>query len=174
MRDRAASPRRGGWGRYAAIEFLTWLPPGLMMAPMVLLMAARGLSVAEIGLVSAAYSVTIVVLELPTGGLADVLGRRAVLAASAATSVAALVVMATATTAWLFLVSSLLKGVARALSSGPAQAWYVDRLHDAEGPSADLKPGLAAGGAAGSAALAIGTVIGGLLPLAVPGAGLVA
>ncbi|GIH44274.1 hypothetical protein Mco01_72740 [Microbispora corallina] len=174
MRDRAASPRRGGWGRYAAIEFLTWLPPGLMMAPMVLLMAARGLSVAEIGLVSAAYSVTIVVLELPTGGLADVLGRRAVLAASAATSVVALVVLATATTAWLFLVSSLLKGVARALSSGPAQAWYVDRLHDAEGPSADLKPGLAAGGAAGSAALAIGTVIGGLLPLAVPGAGLVA
>ncbi|GAB3911167.1 hypothetical protein GCM10027612_88090 [Microbispora bryophytorum subsp. camponoti] len=58
-------------------------------------------------------------LELPTGGLADVLGRRPVLAASAAVSVVALVVMALAHSVWPFLVASVLKGVARALSSGP-------------------------------------------------------
>ncbi|MEN3539700.1 MFS transporter [Microbispora sp. ZYX-F-249] len=154
-------------GRYAAIEFLTWLPTGLMLAPMVLLMAGRGLDIAEIGLVTAAYSVTVVVLELPTGGLADVLGRRAVLAASAVVAVAALAVMALAHSAWAFLIASVLKGVSRALSSGPAQAWYVDTLHERHGPDADLKPGLAAGNVAGSAALAIGTLAGGLLPLAV-------
>ncbi|GAB3911130.1 hypothetical protein GCM10027612_88060 [Microbispora bryophytorum subsp. camponoti] len=48
-----------------------------------------------------------------------------------------------------------------------AQAWYVDTLHARYGPAADLKPGLAAGNVAGSAALALGTLAGGLLPLAV-------
>lgn len=156
-------------GRYAAIEFLTWLPTGLMLAPMVLLMADRGLGIGQIGLVTGAYSVTVVVLELPTGGLADVLGRRAVLAASAAVGVVALVVLALAQDAWSFLAASVLKGVARALSSGPAQAWYVDTLHAERGPDADLKPGLAAGGAAGSAALTIGTLTGGFLPLVAGG-----
>ncbi|MBB2746821.1 UNVERIFIED_ORG: hypothetical protein FHR35_006689 [Microbispora rosea subsp. rosea] len=168
-RSLAETPRPGRreHGRYAAIEFLTWLPTGLMLAPMVLLMSARGLDIAEVGLVSGAYSITIVVLELPTGGLADVLGRRPVLAASAVVSAAALVVMALAHSVWPFLVASVLKGVARALSSGPAQAWYVDTLHARYGPAADLKPGLAAGNVAGAAALALGTLAGGLLPLAV-------
>ncbi|MEV0970227.1 MFS transporter [Microtetraspora glauca] len=161
----AAGARR----RYALIQFLGWLPPGLMMAPMVLLMSARGLDLGEIGLVSAAYSVTIVLLELPTGGLADVVGRRVVLAAGFAFSMAGLVVMAMADSVWLFLLSSLFKGVARALSSGPAQAWYVDALHAAEGPEADLKPGLALGSAASSTALFGGVLAGGLVPLVLPG-----
>lgn len=37
----------------------------------------------------------------------------------------------------------MLKGVARALSSGPATSWYVDTLHAVEGRDADLRPGLA-------------------------------
>ncbi|GLX01781.1 MFS transporter [Microtetraspora sp. NBRC 16547] len=161
----AAGARR----RYALIQFLAWLPPGLMMAPMVLLMSARGLDLGEIGLVSAAYSVTIVVLELPTGGLADVVGRRTVLAVGTGFSAVGLVVMALADSVWLFFVASLFKGVARALSSGPAQAWYVDALHAAEGPDADLKPGLAVGSAASSTALLGGVLAGGLAPLVLPG-----
>ncbi|MGI5492303.1 MFS transporter [Microtetraspora malaysiensis] len=161
----AASARR----RYALVQFLMWLPPGLMMAPMVLLMSARGLDLGEIGLVGAAYSVTIVVLELPTGGLADVVGRRTVLAIGAGFSAVGLVVMALADSVWLFFVASLFKGVARALSSGPAQAWYVDALHAAEGPDADLKPGLAVGSAASSMALLGGVLAGGLAPLVLPG-----
>ncbi|WP_169808609.1 MFS transporter [Microtetraspora niveoalba] len=159
----------GARRRYALVQFLVWLPPGLMMAPMVLLMSARGLDLGQIGLVSAAYSVTIVVLELPTGGLADVVGRRTVLAIGTAFSATGLVVMALADTVWLFFLASLFKGVARALSSGPAQAWYVDALHATEGPDADLKPGLALGAAASSTALLGGVLAGGLVPLALPG-----
>ncbi|WP_083501973.1 MFS transporter [Sphaerimonospora mesophila] len=155
--------------RYALIQFLTWLPPGLTMAPMVLLMSVRGLDIAQIGLVFAAYSAVIVVMELPTGGLADVIGRRVVLAVAAAVNVVGLVTMALADSVWPFLVASVLKGVARALSSGPAQAWYVDALHAAEGPEADLKPGLAVGATAGAVALTIGALTGGLLPLVARG-----
>jgi hypothetical protein len=136
---------------------------------MVLLMNARGLDVAQAGAVFSVYGVVIVALELPTGGLADVAGRRAVLAASALFSVAGLALMAVATSVWPFVVAALFKGVARALSTRPAQAWYVDTLHAAEGPDADLRPGLAKGEAAGSASLCVSTLAGGALPLVVPG-----
>lgn len=160
---------RSALRRYAMISFLTWFPPGLTMATIILLMTSRGLGLAEVGVVFAVYSVAIVVLELPTGGFADVVGRRAALAASALTSAVALSLMAVATSFWPFVVCSVLKGVARALSSGPAEAWYVDTLHASEGLEVDLRPGLARGSAMGSVSLCLGTLAGGLLPLVVPG-----
>ncbi|MEW9555703.1 MFS transporter [Nonomuraea sp. NPDC050783] len=159
---------RSALRRYVLVCFLTWLPQGLMMPSMVLLMTARGLGLAEIGLVVTVFSVVTVSLELPTGGLADVLGRRVVLAASAAFLTAGLALMSVATTLWAFMAVSVLKGVARALSSGPAASWYVDTLHRVEGHDADLKPGLARGGATESVALCAGVLAGGALPLVVP------
>jgi hypothetical protein len=58
----------------------------------------------------------------------------------------------------------VLMGTARALSSGPAEAWYVDTVHAHVGPDAELRTGLARGGSATSAALATGTLLGGALP----------
>ncbi|WP_431925082.1 MFS transporter [Nonomuraea jabiensis] len=159
---------RSALRRYMLVSFLTWLPLGLMFASLVLLMTARGLSLAEVGLAVTVFSVVTATLELPTGGLADVLGRRVVLALSAAFTVAALALIAFSTTFWMFVVSSVLKGVARALSSGPATSWYVDTLHGIEGRDADLKPGLARGGAMESVALCVGVLAGGGLPLLVP------
>ncbi|MDX3102804.1 MFS transporter [Nonomuraea angiospora] len=159
---------RSALRRYMLVSFLTWLPLGLMVATMVLLMTARGLSLAEVGLSVTVFSVVTATLELPTGGLADVLGRRVVLAVSAAFTVAALALIAVSTTFWMFLISGVLKGVARALSSGPATSWYVDTLHGIEGRDADLKPGLARGGAMESVALCVGVLAGGGLPLLVP------
>ncbi|MFG3440326.1 MFS transporter [Nonomuraea sp. NPDC047897] len=160
---------RSALRRYLLVCFLTWLPAGLMLTSMVLLMAERGLTLAEIGLVFTVFSLVTVCLELPTGGLADVVGRRVVLAVSAGFTVAALALMAVSTTFWMFLLTGVLKGVARALSSGPATAWYVDTLHDLEGPGADLKPGLARGGALESVALCVGVLAGGFVPLVAPG-----
>ncbi|WP_433515849.1 MFS transporter [Nonomuraea sp. CA-143628] len=159
---------RSALRRYLLVSFLTWLPPGLMTAVMVLLMTERGLSLAQVGFAVMVFSIVTIGLELPTGGLADVIGRRTVLAISAAFTVAALTLMAISTTFWMFLATGVLKGVARALSSGPATAWYVDTLHDLEGPDADLKPGLARGGAVESVALLLGVLVGGFAPLAVP------
>ncbi|MFC4112555.1 MFS transporter [Nonomuraea zeae] len=159
---------RSALRRYMLVNFLTWLPVGLMMAAMVLLMTERGLSLAQVGLSVTVFSIVTVSLELPTGGLADVVGRRVVLAASAAFTVAGLALMSVSTTFWMFLLSGALKGVARALSSGPATSWYVDTLHGIEGHEADLKPGLARGGAMESVALCIGVLAGGGVPLLVP------
>ena len=159
---------RSALRRYMLVGFLTWLPPGLQMTVMVLLMSERGLGLAEIGLVTMVFSAVTVSLELPTGGLSDVVGRRVVLAVSAAFTVVALVLMSVSTTFWMFLASGVLKGVARALSSGPATSWYVDTLHAVEGREADIKPGLAKGAMMESAALCAGVLGGGCLPLLVP------
>ncbi|MBN6053579.1 MFS transporter, partial [Nonomuraea sp. RK-328] len=159
---------RSALRRYLGVCFLTWLPTGLMLTTMVLLMTERGLGLAEIGTVFTVFSVVTLSLELPTGGLADVVGRRVVLAVSAGFTVVSLTLMAVSTTFWMFVLTGVLKGVARALSSGPATAWYVDTLHDLEGRDADLRPGLSRGGAMESAALSLGVLAGGFVPLVVP------
>jgi MFS family permease len=160
------TPQQAG-RRFALISGLTWLPTGLQMATALLLMNVRGLGLAEVGIVFAVYSITVTVLELPTGGLADVLGRRAVLVASALIGTVSVLGTAFATTLWQFLGLTVLRAVSRALSSGPAEAWYVDTVH-ATDRAADLRSGLAKGSAAGTAALALGVLVGGAVPLVVP------
>jgi MFS family permease len=151
--------------RYALLSSLLWLPAGLYLVPIVLLSLERGLSVATIAALVVAYGITIAVLELPTGGLADVLGRKPVLIASAVAGAAGLLLLGLATTVAVFLASAVLRGVARALSTGPLEAWYVDTVHAEHGRDIDLTTGLARGEVAASLSLAAGTLIGGLLPL---------
>lgn len=154
--------------RYVLVTFLTWLPAGLYTAPLVLLLLDRGLGLGEIAAIGAVYGITVVALELPTGGLSDVLGRRPVLAASAVAGLAGLALLGLTGAVWLLVASAVLRGVARALSSGPAEAWYVDAVHAAEGRDADLGPGLARGGMAASAALGLGVLTGGVIPFLWP------
>jgi MFS family permease len=156
--------------RYTLLSFLQWLPVGLMMVPMVLLLLERGFTLAEVAFIGAVSSVTVAILELPTGGLADVVGRRPVLIVSALAHMVALVILGLATGVALLLVSAGLRGLARALSTGPLEAWYVDAakaLRPDEDDTTYLTAGLARGEMAGSVALGAGTLVGGLLPLVV-------
>ncbi|MET0415748.1 MAG: MFS transporter [Actinoplanes sp.] len=157
--------------RYAQLSFLLWLPTGLYLVPLVLLMLDRGLPVSTIALVGVAYGVTTAACELPTGGLADVLGRRPVLVASAVAGAAGLLLLGLGDTVGFFVASAVLRGLARALSTGPLEAWYVDTVHTERGRDADLTAGLARGEVAASLALCAGTLIGGLLPLLLGDAG---
>jgi MFS family permease len=150
--------------RFVAVNFLFWFPTGLYVPVQVLLLADRGVSVATIAALFAVHSLTAAGLELPTGGLSDVIGRRAVLAASGVLSVVALAMTALATAPWGFALARVLMGAGRALNRGPAEAWYVDTVHADLGPEADLRDGLARGSAASSVALALGTVLGGFGP----------
>ena len=69
--------------RFVALTALRWFPTGVVLPVMVLLMRQRGLDLGEVGMVLAVYSLVTAALELPTGGLADVIGRRPVLVISA-------------------------------------------------------------------------------------------
>ncbi|MFE8959827.1 MFS transporter [Streptomyces iakyrus] len=150
--------------RYVIVCALLWLPPGLGMATMVLLVTERGMSLAAVAGLFAAHSLTVAALELPTGGLSDVLGRRPVLAAAGGLGVVAFVLIGLGTSAWPLTAGMVLMGVARSLASGTAEAWYVDTVQACSGPDAELRTGLARGGSATSAALAAGILLGGALP----------
>ena len=95
-RDRAATVR-SATRRLVGLTALRWLPVGLTTPITVLLAQARGLSLAEIGLLFTVHGVVVMALELPTGGLADVLGRRPVVVAGALLHVVSCVLFATAT-----------------------------------------------------------------------------
>ncbi|GGW53309.1 hypothetical protein GCM10010381_43450 [Streptomyces xantholiticus] len=123
------------------------------------------MSLAVVAGLFAVHSVTVSLMELPTGGLSDVVGRRSVLAAAGLLNLSALTMMALGTTVWALAVAMFLMGSGRALSSGPAEAWYVDTVQAHSGLAAELRTGLARGGTAAAAALALGTLVGGALPL---------
>ncbi|MFI6503985.1 hypothetical protein [Nonomuraea typhae] len=150
--------------RYVTACTLFWLPIGLTIAPLILLFTERGMSLVAIAGFFAAHSLTAAALELPTGGLSDVLRRRSVLAAAGLLNLTAFILVALGTAPWVLLCGMALLGAGRALSSGPAEAWYVDAVHARCGPGADLRPGLARGKTATSAALAAGTLLGGAIP----------
>ncbi|MFF9347163.1 MFS transporter [Streptomyces sp. NPDC014734] len=150
--------------RYVTICVLFWLPLGLAIAPQILLFTERGMAMTAIAGFFAAHSLTAAALELPTGGLSDVLGRRAVLAAAGLLNLVALILVGLGTAPWLLGLGMALVGAGRALSSGPAEAWYVDTVQAHCGPDADLRTGLARGSSGTSAALATGTLLGGVLP----------
>ncbi|MFM9615160.1 MFS transporter [Streptomyces niveiscabiei] len=157
--------------RYVTNTALYWFPVGLGVAPLVLLLAGRDLAPATVAALISVHSFTAAALELPTGGLSDVLGRRGVLAAAGILMCAAFLLIGLGGTAVLLGLGTGLLGAARALSSGPAEAWYVDSVRASEGPDADLRTGLARGATASSVALAAGTVTGGALPWALGGYG---
>jgi MFS family permease len=154
---------RSATRRLVGLTALRWLPVGLTVPITVLLAQARGLSLAETGLLFTVHGLVVVALELPTGGLADALGRRPVVVAGAALHLVSCLLFATATTFTGFLVGVLALGVGRSLDSGPLEAWYVDTVHRLD-PGADVAPGLARHSAADGAGLAVGAVAGGVLP----------
>ncbi len=139
--------------RFVTLTFTRWLATGLSIPVLVLLARERGLSLATIGALITVYSVTTLVLELPTGGLADVVGRRPLLMTAAAVSATASMVMASATSSWAWALGLSTMGVARALDSGPLQAWFVDAARDIDA-HASVRGALS--GASMSAALGIG------------------
>ncbi|SBT39852.1 MFS transporter [Micromonospora narathiwatensis] len=146
--------------RYLTLYGLRWLPSGLMMPVMILLMQERGLSLSQIGLVATAQGLVVLALELPTGGFADALGRKPVLAAAWVIGLISLVIFAVADSFWLFFLVWALQGVYRALDSGPLESWYVDATLAAD-PDAEYERGLGHAGTVIGLAIGAGALLGG-------------
>ncbi len=148
--------------RYLLLVGLRWLPVGLLAPLFVLIPLSRGLSLTEIGFVFALQGLVVLALELPTGGLADSLGRRPVLVIASCVALASLGLFAVADTAALFAVAIVLQGVFRALDSGPLEAWFVDATLAAE-PDARIERGLAQGSTVLGVTIAVGALASGAL-----------
>ena len=146
--------------RFLILHGLRWLPTGLLIPVTVLLMLERGLTLPQIGLAVAAQGLVVLVLELPTGGVADALGRKPVLVTAAAVSLAALLLLAVADSFPMLVAVWALQGVFRALDSGPLESWYVDAALAAD-PEADIERGLSAAGVVIGLSIASGALLSG-------------
>lgn len=99
-----------------------------------LLFLDYGLTLAQFGLLNAVWAATIVLAEVPSGALADTIGRRKLLIVAGALMMAEMVVLLVAPVDsggllfGLFLLNRILSGLAEAAASGADEALVYDSL----------------------------------------------
>ena len=150
--------------QFIVLRSVHGLADGMLLPVKILMLNARGLTIAEVGLAMAAFSLTIALLELPTGGFADAWGRRRVLGLAGVLNLVGIVIFGFLAAPLLLVVGLILTGVARSLSSGPIEAWFIERAKDTDG-DVDLSHGLGLGSSGENIGLAAGALVGGALPL---------
>ena len=148
---------------YYLLTSLFWFATALPMALSVLLMQSRGIDLFQIGITMGTYSMIIVLLEIPTGGLADAIGRKKVALIAYSCSVLASIILLSAFSFPTLMLGFIIYGVARALSTGTLDAWVVDTLQEID-PEVDLQPFFSKAGTFTLLSLGSGTLIGSLLP----------
>ena len=148
---------------YYGILSLFWFATGLPMAISIIFTQERGMDLYQIGLLMAVYSLTIVLLEVPTGGLADAIGRKRV-------SLIAYIFLAGSNGLILFsftfptiMMAFIMMGIGRALSSGALEAWFVDALQNGD-TDVEIQPALAMAGTVTLFSLGLGSIVGSLIP----------
>lgn len=153
--------------RFLVLTALRWAPVGLGIPVLMLLALDRGLSLSQVGLAVSAQGMVVLLLELPTGGLADAMGRRPVLLLAGAVGITSTALLVLAHGLAGFAVAFMLQGVYRALDSGPLEAWFVDAVHavqtDAVEAGVQVERGLSRAGAVVGVSLAAAALAGGVL-----------
>lgn len=148
--------------RFLVLTAFRWLPPGLLAPIFVLLPLDRGLTLSQLGVAAAVQGFVVFALELPTGALADTMGRRRVLLTSMVVNCVAIGLLLLADSFTGFVVFFLLEGIYRALDSGPLEAWYVDTARAAN-PHTPIEKAMSAQGTVLALSVALGATGSGAL-----------
>lgn len=141
-----------------------WFSAGLLIPIIALLQLEKGLTLLQVGYNAAAYSAVVLLLELPTGGLADTIGRKRVYILSRVFQILAGGFLLVVGSFPLVLAGFISLGISRALSSGSMDAYFIDALETAA-PGKDLQHPLAIMGMFVPAGVAVGSLLGGWLPM---------
>ncbi|WP_298432172.1 MFS transporter [uncultured Jannaschia sp.] len=144
-------------------QFLDRLAMGLTVAVVALALTDRGMDLFQISLLFGIYSLTTMAMELPFGGLADSIGRKPVFLTAVVASLISLALFLSTSDFHVLALSFAFIGFGRALRSGTLDAWFVETFK-ADAPDVDVQPALAKAQWANAIGLAIGAVLGGLLP----------
>lgn len=148
---------------YYLLTALFWFATSLPLALFVLLIQSRGIDLFQIGILMGVYSAAIVLLEVPTGGLADAVGRKKVALVAYSLSFLASFLFLFSFSFGMLLIGFTIMGVARALSSGTLDAWFVDTLQEFD-PEIDMQPLFSKAGTFTLLSLGVGTLLGSLIP----------
>ena len=94
----------------------------------VLYLAYCGLSLAEIGIVEGIYHATSILFEIPSGAVADLLGRKRSMVCSRVCTAISCVVMLFARNFWLFAAGFAIQALGNNLNSGSEEALVYDSM----------------------------------------------
>jgi MFS family permease len=152
--------------RYYTYAGIYTLAASIIWGINTLFLLDAGLSIAQVFIANAAFSVGTVLFEIPTGVVADTIGRRTSFLLS-------LVVLAASTLAYVglahagagivaFSIASIFIGLGFTFYTGAMEAWLVDGVQ-ALGYSGDMDGIFANAQIIGGVAMLVGTIGGGLL-----------
>ncbi len=144
-------------------QFLDRFAMGLTVAVVALALTDRGMDLFQISLLFGIYSFTTMTMELPFGGLADTIGRKPVFLAATVASMISLMLFLSTSNFYVLALSFAFIGFGRALRSGTLDAWFIETFK-IYAPDVDIQPALAKAQSANAMGLAMGAVLGGLLP----------
>jgi len=151
---------------YFAITFLFNLAMSLIWGVDTLFKLGAGLDIFQVMLTNAAFTAGSMVFEIPTGVVADTVGRRVSLLLSLGTLfITTLLYVAAAWRGWGFAAFcwiSVFLGLGYTFYTGAVDAWLVDALK-ATGYTAPLEPVFARGQMMFGVGMLVGTIAGGLL-----------
>lgn len=152
--------------RYYAYAGIYTLAASIIWGINTLFLLDAGLSVAEVFLANAAFSIGTVLFEIPTGVVADTVGRRTSFLLSvivlAATTLAYVALAQAGAGVVAFSAVSVLLGLGYTFYSGAMEAWLVDGVRGL-GFDGAMDQVFASGQMVSGTAMLIGTVGGGLL-----------
>ena len=144
------------------MRFVTSFAFGCAGTVRILHMDVLEINVQTIGVVMAAYSILIALVEVPSGAISDVWGRRNTKLLASWVMVGSYLMLAVASGLFDVVASAALLGIGRALSSGAGDSWFVDEIGDAKDPH--VLAGLSRSEAAHNVGFALGSLSGALLP----------
>jgi MFS family permease len=151
---------------YLVISGLFTLSASLIWGINTLFLLHSGLSIFEVFVANAAFTAAMALFEIPTGVVADTLGRRVSFLLSEATlavgTLAYVGVAAIHGGLLLFCLAGVILGLGYTFYSGAVEAWAVDALK-ATGYQKELDGLFARASIVSSIAMITGTILGGLL-----------
>lgn len=151
---------------YLLLTLFQTLAASLIFGINTLFLLDAGLSNTGAFVANAAFTAGMVLFEIPTGVVADAVGRRASFlwgtVTLGATTALYLALWATESPLWIWMVVSALIGLGFTFFSGATEAWLVDAL-ETTGGREDLEEIFSRGSVVGGIAMLIGSVGGGAI-----------
>ncbi len=151
---------------YLSLILLQTLAASLIWGINTLFLLDAGLSNTGAFVANAAFTAGMVLFEIPTGVVADAVGRRASFlwgtVTLGVTTALYLLLWATQSPLWTWIIVSALLGLGFTFFSGATEAWLVDAL-DTTGGADQLEDIFSRGSVVGGVAMLVGSVTGGAI-----------
>lgn len=150
--------------RFYLVHFLKNLASAVPAGFMFLFILERGFNLQDIGIIFTTFALTVIILEVPTGGLADAIGRKKTAIYSYLLNIVAILLLYVSTNMMIALAYAVAAGLGQTLGSGSLDAWFIDQIKK-DNPDTDLQPYLARADVYETLSSTIGALLGGVAPL---------